>query len=42
MRAAGGRLWQEPEQTAGARINVHGDRNAVITGHVGGNLDIRQ
>jgi hypothetical protein len=42
MRTADGRIWQEPEQSAGTHINVTGDRNAVITGRVGGNVDIRQ
>jgi hypothetical protein len=42
MRTADGRIWQEPEQTPGTHVNVRGDRNVVITGRVGGNVDIRQ
>ncbi len=42
MRTPDGRIWQEPEQTAGTRVNVQGDRNVVITGRVGGNVSINQ
>jgi hypothetical protein len=40
MRTADGRLWQAPEQTAGTRVDVQGDRNVVITGNVGGNVTV--
>lgn len=45
MRTVDGRLWQEPEQSASAEktiVQFTGDRNVVITGRVGGNVDIRQ
>jgi hypothetical protein len=45
MRTPDGRIWREPEQTAAAAqtiVQFSGDRNAVITGRVGGNVDIRQ
>jgi hypothetical protein len=45
MRTPDGRIWREPEQTAAAAqttVQFSGDRNAVITGRVGGNIDIRQ
>jgi CHAT domain-containing protein len=44
MRTPEGRIWQEPEQGAATQTIVQftGDRNTVITGRVGGNVDIRQ
>jgi hypothetical protein len=43
MRTPEGQIWQEPEQTAATQtiVQFSGDRNAVITGRVGGNVDIR-
>ncbi len=44
MRTPEGRIWQEPEQTAATQTIVQfaGDRNVIITGKVGGRVDINQ
>jgi hypothetical protein len=42
MRTPEGRIWQEPEQATKTRVNVKGDRNVVITGRVGGNVNVNQ
>jgi hypothetical protein len=44
MRTPDGRIWQEPEESAATQTIVQftGDRNVVITGKVGGRIDVKQ